>query len=438
MDLVQVGLDHHGAPLDVRQLVAIPTDRIADVARAFAAEPWLSEALVVSTCNRTEIYAVTDVPEASSLALAAFRRLVPSAPGEDDVYMRRLGETAAEHMVRVASGLESAILGESEIQGQLKEAHRVGLEVRSVGPVLDRLAGAALRAGKRTRTETGLGRGAISHGHAAYEAVRRVFGDLARRTVLVVGAGEMATLAAKSLTALEGGRYVVANRSPEAAQRLAALLPSASAVPLEDAARHLHEAHVALFAGGADAIAHDVFREALDRRRDPLLVLDFGVPRCVDPAVGKIAGVFLHDLEAIERWVNDALKVRREAVPAAESIVAQELSEFRAWCRTQRAAPAIRSLHAWAESIRAEELSKLPPGAPDEVRAAVDELTRRIVTRILRPPTARVRKGAEHEDPSLPSPEALENVFGLDSAARDPGRPPPLDDAGRRRPDGST
>ena len=434
MDIVQIGLDHHTAPLDVREHLAIPTDHLGDVVRAFAAEAWLTEVLVLSTCNRTEVYAVTEAPDGTSLALATLRRLLPGAPGEDiGAYAKRIGEAAAGHLCRVAAGLESSILGESEIQGQLKEAHRAGLAARAVGPVLDRLAAAALRAGKRTRTETGLGRGAISHGHAAYEAVRRVFGGLEKRTVLVVGAGEMATLAAKSLTALEGGRYVVANRSLDAARRLCDLLPNALAVPLDDAARHLGDAHVAIFAGGADVIPKDRFAEALARRRETILVLDFGVPRCVDPAIGRIPGVFLHDLEAIERWVNEALKVRRDAIPAAEAIVAEELGEFKAWCRTQRAAPAIRSLHSWAEHIRAEELARLPADAPPALRAAVEELTKRIVDRILRPPTARVRKGVEHEDPTLPTPEALANVFGLDHVETQ--KTLPLnDDAGPRRP----
>lgn len=330
MDLVQIGIDHHTASLDVRERVAISSDAITRITASLAAEPWLTEALILSTCNRTEAYAVTDAPDGPALVLATVRRLLPGAPADDGVYVRRLGEAAAEHLLRVAAGLESVILGESEIQGQVRDAHRVALEAHAAGPVLDRLASCALRVGKRTRTETGLGLGAISHGHAAYEAVRRVFGGLERRTVLVVGAGEMATLAAKSLTALEGGRYVIANRSREAADALALLLPSSSVVSLDEVGEHLRHAHVALFAGGPDAVSKEAWAAALERRRDPLLVLDFGVPRCVDPAVGGTPGVFLHDLEAIERWVNDALKARREAVPAAESIVAAELSEFRA------------------------------------------------------------------------------------------------------------
>ena len=213
MDLVQIGIDHHTASLDVRERIAIPADRLLHVVATLGAEPWLTEALVVSTCNRTEVYAVTDAPDGAALVLATLRRLVPAAPADDDsMYVRRLGEAAAEHLLRVAAGLESAVLGESEIQGQVRDAHQVALAAKTAGPVLDRLASCALRVGKRARTETGLGLGAISHGHAAYEAVRRVFGDLERRTVLVVGAGTMATLAAKSLTALQGGRYVVANR----------------------------------------------------------------------------------------------------------------------------------------------------------------------------------------------------------------------------------
>ncbi|HVG93114.1 MAG TPA: glutamyl-tRNA reductase, partial [Planctomycetota bacterium] len=387
MHVVQVGVDHRTAPLALRERIAVLDDRLPDVLRTLAAEPWLSEVLVVSTCNRTEVYAVSPEREATTLLLGALRRVVVGAPPEEDeAWARRSGEEAARHLFRVVSGLESAILGETEIQGQVKESHRRALEAKAVGPVLDRLVSTALRAGKRARTDTPLCRGAVSHGQAACEVTRQVFGGLRNRTVLVVGAGEMARLAATSIAALPEGRFIVANRTREAAEALARTLPQATVVGLDEVPARLAEAHVALFAGGHAALGRAEAEAAAARRRDPLLILDFGVPRCVDPAVVEIPGVFLYDLEAIERLLASSLAGRREAVPAVEAILETELESFRAWSRTRLAVPAIRSLQAWAEEIRRQELGRLPEDTPAPLREAFESLSRRIVDRILRRP----------------------------------------------------
>jgi glutamyl-tRNA reductase len=415
VELAQVGLDHRSAPLAVRERLAVPGDRVPDFLRSLRREGWADEALCLSTCNRTEVYVVSGAAEASSLALAALRRFSPDAPPETEgVYLRRVGEDAATHLFRVAAGLESAILGETEIQGQVREAHRAGADAGTVGRSLDRLVQGALHTGKRVRSETALSQGAVSHGHAATEVVRRVFGDLRGRVVLVVGAGEMAARAAAALAALEPASFAVANRSPEGARGLAGTLgPSVSCTGLEEVPVRLSSADVAVFAGGAGPLSRDAVAQALGRRRDPLLVLDYGVPRNVHPEVADLPGVFLYDLEALESVVEGALAARRAAVPEAERIVAEEVARFRSWHRTLRASPAIRSLVAWAEEVRLAELRNLPRDASPETRAAVEEITRRLVERLLNRPAARVRRGVEEGDPALPSPDHLRNVFGL-------------------------
>lgn len=414
MELAQVGVDHRSAPLEVRERVAVQGDDLPRLLRALRGEGWAEEALVVSTCNRTEVYVVSGAPDPASLALRALRTFLPAAPGEEDgVYLRRVGEDAATHLFRVAAGLESAILGETEVQAQVREAHRIGREAGTVGAFLDRLARGALRGGKRVRTETAISRGAVSHGHAALEVARRVFGDLRQRSVLVVGAGEMATRAAEALAALEGGAFVVANRSPEPALALAARLPGGVAVGSDEVLARLATAHVAVFASGDAPLSREAVAGALARRRDPLLVLDYGVPRNVHPEAAEVPGVFLYDLDDVERVVAGGLAARREAVPAAERIVEEEVARFRAWHRALRASPAIRSLVAWAEEVRQAEMAQLADDASDETRAAVDEVTRRLVERLLNRPAARVRRGVEEGDPALPTPDHLRNVFGL-------------------------
>lgn len=414
MDLLQLGLDHHTASLAVREHAAVSADHLPALLAGLRQEPWVAEALVVSTCNRTEAYVVSADPDAPALLPRALHRLLPDAPDEaSGVWVRRVGEDAARHLFRVATGLESAILGETEVQGQVKEALRAALDARAAGPVLDRLASLALRAGKRVRTETPLCRGAVSHGQAAFEVTRQIFGGLKHRTVLVVGAGEMATRAATALAALPGGIFLVANRTRETAEHLASTLPEAKVLSLEEVPARLSEAHVAVFAGAGDGLTKAHAQAAAARRRDPLLLLDYGVPRCVDPSVVDIPGVFLYDLEAIEALLAKSLAGRREAVPAAEALLDEEFSAFLAWHRTLEAVPAIRSLHAWADEIRRVELERLPADTPQALREAVESLTHRIVERILRRPAARVRQGVEERDPALPTPDHLRNVFGL-------------------------
>ncbi len=433
MELAQVGVDHRSAPLDVRQRLAVGPDRVAEIVKALRAEPWAGEAMLLATCNRTELYVVGGIEDAPTRMLAALTRLVPGAPEESEgVYLRRVGEDAAIHLFRVCAGLESALVGETEIQGQVKEAHRIGTEAGGVGTFLDRLVRGALHAGKRARTETPLSRGAVSHGQASFEVAKRVFGGLAKRSVLVVGAGEMATLAALALTGHPGASYVVANRTRSSAETLAARL-GGTAVGLDEVPRRLHDAHVAVFATGVEILSRAQVEAAVARRRDPLVILDYGVPRNVAASSADLPGVFVYDLEAVEGLMAKALAARREAVPAVEAILEDELSRFRSWHRTLRAVPAIRSLHAWAEEVRRGEVGQLPADAPPEVRAAVDEVTKRLVERLMRRPTARVRQGVEEEDPALPTPDHLRNLFGLFDERT--GKPPAPQDTAPRADD---
>ena len=424
MDVIQVGIDHHLAPIEIRERISLDAAGVAQVARAVHALPWVNEALILSTCNRTELYVVSPLSGASDLALSAFLEHLPYAPDPEQVgYRQQTGEAAAQHLLRVASGLESAILGETEIQGQVKEAHARSRAHGTAGPVLDRLCQASLRTGKRARTETGISLGGVSHGSAAVDVVGRIFDSLEGRTVLVVGAGTIASQAARAFAAVDGVKFVIANRTPEHAEALSAELPDSEVVSLVDMPGALQHAHVAVFATGGAPLGVDVVEGALSKRRDPLLLVDMGLPRSIDTAAARLPGVFLYDLEDLEQLVAGALAARREAVPGVESIVHDEFDRYRAWYRTLATLPTIRSLNAWADGIRQEELTHAGGLWPDEVRESVDALTRRLVRRLLGRPTQRVVKGAEGEDPNLPTAEHLKHVFGLDeetAARREP------------------
>lgn len=415
-----VGIDHHLAPLDVREHVAQDAEGVGRILAAIGAEGWVAEAALVSTCNRTELYVVSAEADGADLALGAWLRHVPGAPPPSSGYYRReRGSAAALHLLRVASGLESAILGETEIQGQVRRAHDRARAAGTLGPVLDRLFQTAVRAGKHARSETGISEGGVSHGSAAADVVRRVFDTLRDRGVLVVGAGQIAAQAARAIAELDGGRFVIANRTPAHAETLAEALRATTArevtvCDLDDLVPRLAEAHVAVLATGAAPLATSDIEAAVRRRREPLLLIDLGVPRCVAAEVAEVQGVFLYDLEALERMVAGALSTRRESIPAVEALLRTELDGFARWLRGRGALPALRSLHDWAESIRAAEMRWLPEDADEETRAAVDRITRRLVQRLLGRATARVVKGTGSKDGELPTAEDLRSLFGLE------------------------
>ncbi|MFV1958419.1 MAG: glutamyl-tRNA reductase [Planctomycetota bacterium] len=414
MDLTLVGIDHHVAPLDVRECLAVPRDEVQGLLRQVRERSWADETMLVATCNRTELYVVTGRTDGAALVFEALASLLPGAERLDETLFRvREGETAARHLFRVAAGLESAILGETESQGQVREAHEAARAAGTAGRILDRLARGALRAGKRARTETDVAAGGVSHGSAAARVARRIFGTVEGHDVLVVGAGAMARQTALALAGEGHGRYVVANRTASHAEELARELPDARVAALEDVPRVLADVHVVVVAGGGGALDRETVRQALPRRREPLLIVDLCVPRMAEPRIGELPGVFLYDLDALEELVAGSLARRREAVPAVEAILAREFADFRAWYRTLEALPAIHSMQAWAEEIRQKELSYLSEDLDESTRGAVEKMTRRLVQKLLGRPVSRVVRGREKQDPSLPTPAHLERVFGL-------------------------
>lgn len=430
MEVFLVGIDHHFAPLEVRECLAVPKENVTTLLQSVHEASWADEALLLATCNRTELYVASNMPDGGDLAVEALAGLMPGAPEPDSpVYRMREGETAARHLFRVAAGLESAIVGETEIQGQVKDAHDLALQAKTAGRLLDRLARGALRAGKRARTETAIAAGGISHGSAAAQVAGRVFGRIANREILVVGAGQMAAQTARALAALGDGRFVVANRSLERGQALADELPHGRAVGLDEVPQRLAAAHIVVLAGGAEPLRRDVVSKALHRRRDPLVIVDLCVPRHAEAAIAELPGVFLYHLDALEELVAGALAHRREAVPAVETILAEEYGEFRAWQRTLVAMPAIHSMNEWAEEVRQKELSYLPETVNGEVREAVEKLTRRLVKKILARPTSRVVRGMEKDDPSLPTADHLRSLFGLEDGGSAAGESAPADES---------
>jgi len=414
--LLLVGTDYRCSPIELRERVAYGKEETADLLVHLLARRTISEAFLVSTCNRTEVYVqAADEDEAYEAAreLVFLRRDGEfERPGR--LYVQRNAE-AAHHLLAVASGLESMVLGEPEILGQVKQAAAIAEEVGTIGPILRRLIRAAVTAGGRARQETAITEGAVSMGYAIVELARNIFSDMAACKVCLLGAGEIARSVAKPLAERGAAEIVVANRNEERARQFLAEVPSARRVPFAEHRAAIRQADLVVAATAAEGAilnARDL-RQAMDQRRSrPLLVVDLGVPRNVDPAAGRIRNLFLHTVDSLDHLIQRNLRRRREEVPRVEEILDAELSHFRAWYRSLEAEPLIARMQRRAESVRQEELAAALAHFPAETHAELERLTRSLVRKILHHPSTRLRKGdGGHHLPSL---DLVRELFQLD------------------------
>jgi glutamyl-tRNA reductase len=416
LPILVVGVDHRCAPLDVRERVAyVGADR-EDLLIRLVADAAIEEALLVSTCNRTEIYLRHhDEQEAFQRGLTTgFLGRAPEIKEEARFYVKR-GDDAARHLLAVASGLESMILGEPEILGQVKQAAALAESLGTAGAVLRRCVRCAASAGKRARAETGIGEGAVSFGYAAVELARNIFTSLDRCTVLLLGAGETAAGVARSLIERGARELVVANRSHERAEAFAHEFPMARLVPFEARQGALDHADLVVAATSAPEPIlrrEDVELAMRHRKSHPLLIVDLGVPRDVEPAAGELGNVFLHDVDSLEQLIERNLRRRREEVPKVERIVEEELERLRVWYDGLEAEPVVAQLHRRAEEIRGAELATRRHRFPAHLHDELDSLTRAIVRKILHHPSARLRERADTS--SLEHLAALKDLFRLD------------------------
>ncbi len=410
MSLLVVGLNHRTAPVEVRERIFFDAERLPRALAMLAAQPGVREALILSTCNRTELYCVVGgdpAPLTSWLAGEA------GLPLTDCLY--RLEEGAAvRHVFGVASGLDSMILGEPQILGQLKDAYRAAARAGTAGPLLNRLLQRTFAVAKQVRTETTIGANAVSVASAGIRLARRIFADFDRHTALLVGAGEMIELAARHLHAQRIGRLVIANRSLARAERIATGL-NASAVLLDEIDAHLSLADILISSTARPGcvITEAAVRAALvARRHRPMFMLDLAVPRDIEPSVGALEDVYLYTIDDLREVVDLNLKARQEEAAQARRIIEQNAERFLSDLRAQDAAPAIRELRAHAEAVRAQTMEQAqrmlasgrPPGDVLEFLAVT------LTNRLLHAPSAALRDAAESGDTELA--RAAARLFG--------------------------
>ena len=420
MHLLLVGISHRTAPVDLRERVDFSARGVPEALRALAKRGSTREAAIVSTCNRAELYAACDDP---ALTRADLEQFISEFNGvgapEIKPHVYQAGELdAAKHLFRVAAGLDSLVVGEPQILGQVKDAHAAASEAQTVGPVLNRLFHASFAVGKRVRTETGLGAGAVSVSFAAVALARKIFGALEGRSVLVIGAGEMGKLTALHMKSQGVQHVTIVSRTMAHAARTAEAIGGASAAPWDDMDSALGSCDIVITATGAaapiltKARVETVMRP---RRNRPLFIIDIAVPRDVEAAAGEIEQVFLYNVDDLQATVRENLARRASEVDRAEAIVGEEVDKFVHWLRSRGAIPTVVALRQRFEAIRRAELDRLNfklSTLPPDARARVDEITHLIVEKLLLTPTEQL-KAVNDADTVGAYSEALTRLFGL-------------------------
>ena len=424
MSLVVVGLNHRNAPVDLLERMAVPGKALPKALHALVAREHLAEAVLLSTCNRTEVYAKATLfhPGIDDVRhfLAETAGLDPDALA--DLLYTFHDDAAVSHLFAVASGLDSMIIGEHEILGQVREAWRAADDEGTVGPLLTRTFRHAIEVGKRARTETEIGRHAVSISSAAVTLAVERLGSLDGRRVLVIGAGDVGQRMAVALAGAGVGEVVVANRTFERAQVLADRV-GGRAVTLGDVPRVLSETDVVLSSTAADhvIVERSAIEEAMRRRDDrAMLVVDVAVPRDIDPGVAQVFGVTLLDIDALRALGEQSLQQRRAEIGRVRAIIADELERYRVERSAREVAPLVTALRRRVEELRLAELDRVRGAHADDpaLRETFDAVTRALVNKLLHEPTVRLKDAAGTARGDLYA-DALTELFALQPPSDD-------------------
>ncbi|RME79369.1 MAG: glutamyl-tRNA reductase [Chloroflexi bacterium] len=428
MKILLLGLSHKTAPLAIREQLSFTPTMLRSALTHFdsmhsqAHVEGVLEGVILSTCNRLEVYTRVSQPEVAREALVKFLSQACDIPPErfvDHLYVLQ-DEEAVRHLMRVAAGLDSMVLGEPQILGQITTAYEAALSQNAVGTVLSALFRAAIHAGKRVRTETAIGMNPASISSVAANTACELLGDLSQRRVLLIGVGKMGAIAARALIKRGVSKIVVANRTYQNALELAQEL-NGQAITFQQLSPELARADIIITATGAP---HTILnRELLEpavavRGSRPLFIIDIAVPRDVDPDVTTLPNVHLRDIDSLQDQAEMNTAERRAEIPNVERIVEEETSQFVAWYQSRDVVPTITTMRRWVEEIRRQELERLfhRLDLDERARQEVDRMTHRLVNKIMHEPTTRLKQEAVMGN-GVEYTSALRYLFGLDEVA---------------------
>lgn len=404
MHIVAVGANHKTAPIELRDRLAFAPGHMAGALQALSSLDDVAEAAILSTCNRTEIYAACSRPQTQALLdFFSENRGIRASELQWTTY-KHIDERAVRHLFMVTAGADSMALGESEIVGQVRHAMEQALQGKAAGPLLSTLFQTALHVGKHSRSETRIGKGAFSLGRCAVQLARSVFPDLRGREILILGAGKMAEITARHLAESGADSITVTNRTLEHAEELAETLGGV-AVPIEQLPSAARGAHILITSTAAPHIVLTrAEMSAIMRARDraPLLVIDLAVPRDVDPRAGRLKNLHLYDIDDLQGIAEAHAASRRAEIAKVEAIVADHVSEFMLWVRSLSAAPLIAALTEKFESIRQQELGRHRTRLDrltERDRAMVDHITASLVRKLLHTPIVKIKHDLPGAEP---------------------------------------
>ena len=420
MNIVVVGLSHKTAPVEIREKVAFAPTEMEVPSQQLLALPAIAEGVIVSTCNRVELYAASRTPEAANIELRKFLADYHDLPADklnEHLYDYE-GEAAIRHVLRVAASLDSMVIGEPQILGQIKTAYGYATEFKTAGVILNRFLHKAFSVAKRVRTETAIASSAVSVSFAAVELARKIFDTLEDKTVMLIGAGEMCELAAKHFVNNGVGKVLVTNRTFARAEKLAAEFEGGVAVSFENFREQLHRVDIVLSSTGApDYVleAKKVKEIIKARRHKPMFLIDIAVPRDIDPLAGKLDGIYLYDVDDLQGVVQANLKGREKEAAKAEKIIEGEIQQFQSWMSTLEVKPTIVALRRQLEEVRKSEVTKTLSnlnGLGKKEQKAIEAMANAIVNKILHHPTNILKQSQNGSDGDLYI-DAVRTLFDL-------------------------
>lgn len=416
MTLLALGINHTTAPVAIRERLAFPSEQLRELLEGLIKLPGVLEATILSTCNRTELYCHTEASDHQLLIdwLAQKRDL---SPKEFTPYLYiHTDRDTIYHLFRVACGLDSMILGEPQILGQMKTAYQAAIEAGALGKIMNRLFQHTFAAAKKIRTDTAIGASPVSVAFAAVRLSQQIFDDLGEQTALLIGAGETVELTARHLYQQGIGRLIIANRTFDKAHTLAAQF-GGYAIALRELPNHLHEADIIVSSTASQLpiLGKGAIERAIKlRRHKPIFMVDLAVPRDIEPEVEQLADVYLYTVDDLNHIIEENWQVRREAATQAEEIIAMEVEHFLAWLRSQGATDTIRALRDKGDQYRQEVLAKarrdLAKGVPPE--QVIEKLAHTLSRKLLHTPSVQLKQAAINERHDLVA--AARELFKLD------------------------
>ena len=419
MELLVIGLNHKTAPIDIRERLAFQEDGMERALNRIKSFSSIKENMILSTCNRVEIYAAARETGKAIHDLKEFFSQyhgIPLKEFEKSLYAH-MGEEAVRHIFRVASSLDSMVVGEPQILGQIKSAYNMAIESKTSGLILHRLLHRAFHVAKRVRTETKIGNSAVSVSFVAVELAKKIFGTLEKRTVFLIGAGEMSELAARHLVSGGIEKVLLTNRTYERAVELAQEFKG-EAIPFEEMGQGLKKVDIVISATNSPQtlIGVDQVEKVMkDRKQKPVFFIDIADPRDIEPKVGDIENVYLYNIDDLQKVANENIKDREKEAQKAEAIVQEEVVKFVNWYRSLDVTPTIVALRKKFEEIRKRELEKtfsLHPNLSEKERKSLEALTSAIINKILHTPITLLKQTNEEAIADLYL-DALHALFGL-------------------------